>query len=91
MDPLVLAVDDFFTEEECDRYIGMSTQTGQADDKKPMQIRSRTVGKDAQAKAQRTSTTWFHHYSQVPELMAKASRLLGLDGISQWEEPQTVR
>jgi hypothetical protein len=23
--------------------------------------------------------------------MAKASRLLGLDGIDQWEEPQTVR
>jgi hypothetical protein len=24
-------------------------------------------------------------------LMAKASRLVGLDGIDQWEEPQTVR
>ncbi|KAL7526751.1 hypothetical protein ACHAXR_002652 [Thalassiosira sp. AJA248-18] len=29
---------------------------------------------------------------RVPELMAKASRLLGLEtGIARWEEPQTVR
>lgn len=53
--------------------------------------RSKTVGKDANAKSQRTSTTWFHHYRNVPELMVKASRLLGLDTIDRWEEPQTVR
>ncbi|KAL3805261.1 hypothetical protein ACHAW5_003226 [Stephanodiscus triporus] len=42
----------------------------------------------------RTSTTWFHHYAGVPELVAKASRLLGLDDVDdirRWEEPQTVR
>lgn len=93
MDPLILAIDDFFTDEECDRYIAMSENADQKSREKmsPMQIRSRTVGKDAQAKAQRTSTTWFHHYTKVPELMSKASRLLGLDSIDRWEEPQTVR
>lgn len=87
VDPLVLAIDDFFTDEECERYIDMSNKR----DKKVMQSRSPTVGKDAVAKAQRTSTTWYHHYHGVPELMAKASRLLGLDRIDHWEEPQTVR
>ena len=53
--------------------------------------RSKTVGKDKNAKSQRTSTTWFHHYKNVPELMSKASRLVGLDTIDRWEEPQTVR
>lgn len=94
MDPLVLAIDDFFSNDECDRYIQMSTDAGDkpsGEEKGPMQIRSRTVGKDANAKAQRTSTTWFHHYSQVPELMSKACRLLGLESIDKWEEPQTVR
>ena len=52
---------------------------------------SRTVGKDSRSQAQRTSTTWFHYYEGVPELMAKASRLLGLEDIQRWEEPQTVR
>jgi predicted 2-oxoglutarate/Fe(II)-dependent dioxygenase YbiX len=87
VDPMVLQIDDFFTDEECDRYVAMSL----SDKKQVMESRSPTVGKDANAKAQRTSTTWYHHYKGVPELMAKASRLLGLDGIDHWEEPQTVR
>jgi hypothetical protein len=91
VDPLVIAVDDFFTEEECDRYVAMSTTPNGSKKDSPFQTNSMTVGKDALAKAQRTSTTWFHHYKSVPELMAKASRLVGLDGIDQWEEPQTVR
>jgi predicted 2-oxoglutarate/Fe(II)-dependent dioxygenase YbiX len=84
---MVLQIDDFFTDEECDRYVTMSL----SDKKQVMESRSPTVGKDANAKAQRTSTTWYHHYKGVPELMSKASRLLGLDGIDHWEEPQTVR
>jgi hypothetical protein len=89
VDPLVLAIDDFFTNDECDRYIAMSENP--ADEKDLFQTRSKTVGKDSLSKAQRTSTTWFHHYKNVPELMSKASRLLGLDGIDHWEEAQTVR
>lgn len=97
VDPLVLAIDDFFTEEECDRYVDMSlssstkTDDGEAPQLESFQTRSKTVGKDAAAKSQRTSTTWFHHYKNVPELMAKATRLVGLDTLQHWEEPQTVR
>lgn len=101
-DPMVLAIDDFFTAEECDRYVQVSIDAEnnsgggdrEADERnlQPMLLgQSQTVGKDSRSKAQRTSTTWFHHYEGVPELMAKASRLLGLEGIGRWEEPQTVR
>lgn len=96
VDPLVLTIDDFFSAEECDRYVDMSLSPSSStgDDRTAVdsyETRSKTVGKDAAAKAQRTSTTWFHHYKNAPELMAKASRLIGLDGIDRWEEPQTVR
>lgn len=40
---------------------------------------------------QRTSTTWFHRFSAVPELMAKASALVGVPfEEGRWEEAQTV-
>jgi hypothetical protein len=91
VDPLVIAVDDFFTEDECNKYIAMSTAPSKNKNDSPFQTKSMTVGKDSLAKSQRTSTTWFHHYKNVPELMAKASRLVGLDNINRWEEPQTVR
>lgn len=89
MDPLVLAVDDFFTHDECDRYVQMSIAKEEQYD--VHESRSPTVGKDAAAKAQRTSTTFYHHYKNVPEFVGKASRLFGLDSITNWEEPQTVR
>lgn len=90
VDPLVVSVEDFFTDGECDRYIAMSEAPPSHVDS-PLQSRSKTVGKDVNAQSQRTSTTWFHHYKAVPELMAKASRLFGLDSCNQFEEPQTVR
>ncbi|KAI2501580.1 prolyl 4-hydroxylase alpha-subunit [Fragilaria crotonensis] len=90
VDPLVISVEDFFTMEECDRYIAMSQAPPKNFDS-PLQSRSKTVGKDSSAESQRTSTTWFHHYKAVPELMAKASRLFGLESIDRFEEPQTVR
>ena len=84
-----------YNDQECDRYVDMSLapvdDNGNQKTVDSFQTRSKTVGKDASAKAQRTSTTWFHHYRNVPELMAKASRLVGLDSIDRWEEPQTVR
>jgi hypothetical protein len=101
VDPMVLSIPHFFTAEECDRYVALCTKKVQGNmstnapnqlyDHDVMQSRSPTVGKDVTAKAQRTSTTFYHHYRNVPELMAKASRLLGLDNIDCWEEPQTVR
>jgi len=102
-DPMVLAIDEFFTSEECDKYVQISLdseeqqQTALSSSEKDPNLQplllgqSQTVGKDSRSKAQRTSTTWFHYYEGVPELMAKASRLLGLEGIERWEEPQTVR
>merc|ERR1719291_107697 len=93
---MILAIDDFFTMEECDRYVQISidseqNQGGQGPLQPLLLGQSQTVGKDSRSQAQRTSTTWFHHYEGVPELMAKASRLLGLPDITRFEEPQTVR
>jgi len=90
VDPLVLSIDNFFTDEECDRYIEASLNHKNSKGN-VMMSRSPTVGKDAAAKAQRTSTTFYHMYKGVPELMSRASRLLGLSSITHWEEPQTVR
>jgi len=95
LDPLILQVDDFFSEKECDRYVEMSlapvNDHGNQKTVDSFQTRSKTVGTDSTAKSQRTSTTWFHYYKNVPELISKASRLVGLDSIDRWEEPQTVR
>lgn len=94
VDPLVLSVQSFLTDEECDRYVQMSESPStiiETPKDAPLQTQSKTVGKDTAAKSQRTSTTWFHHFRQLPELVAKGSRLLGLEAIDQWEEPQTVR
>jgi hypothetical protein len=96
-DPMVLAIDDFLTQEECDRCIQVSldaesNKSTEENTLSPLLIgKSLTVGKDSRSQAQRTSTTWFHYYEGMPELMCKASRLLGLEGIERWEEPQTVR
>jgi hypothetical protein len=85
VDPLVLSISDFFTHEECDQYVRM-VQTSNL-----LESRSPTVGKDQYSKSQRTSTTWYNEYKNVPELLAKACRLLGLSDICHWEEPQIVR
>jgi hypothetical protein len=93
VDPMVLAVDDFFTEDECDKYVDLCKKPKKrtSSNDMPMMSRSKTMGKDSLAKAQRTSTTWFHHFKSVPEIVSKATRLMGLDTIGRWEEPQTVR
>mmetsp|Transcript_9898 Transcript_9898/g.12543 ORF Transcript_9898/g.12543 Transcript_9898/m.12543 type:complete len:463 (-) Transcript_9898:327-1715(-) len=93
VDPMVLAVDDFLTCEECDKYVDLcrNPKKRTSNNDMPLMSRSKTVGKDSSSKAQRTSTTWFHHFKSVPELVAKATRLMGLDTIDRWEEPQTVR
>lgn len=93
VDPMVLAVDEFLTPEACDEYVDLCANPKKrtSNNDMPMMSRSKTVGKDSLSKAQRTSTTWYHHFKSVPELMAKASRLMGLRNIDRWEEPQTVR
>ncbi|CAM9615876.1 unnamed protein product [Scytosiphon promiscuus] len=91
-DPVVFEVENFFTPQECNAYVAMSTmkQSGRRKgDLEPMELQSATT--NSQFQQQRTSTTWFHHYSAAPELVAKASLLLGVDDYCKWEEPQTVR
>lgn len=91
-DPVVFEVEDFFTPQECNTYVAMSTvkQSGRRKGGlKPMELQSATTG--SQFQQQRTSTTWFHAYASAPELVAKASLLLGVDDYCKWEEPQTVR
>ena len=75
VDPMVLAIDDFFTSDECDAYVDLckNPKKRTSNNDMPMMSRSKTVGKDSLAKAQRTSTTWFHHFKSVPELVAKVS------------------
>ncbi len=76
IDPLILAVDDFFTSEECDAYVNLckAPLKRTLNNDMPMMSRSKTVGRDSFAQAQRTSTTWYHHFKNVPELLAKVSR-----------------
>lgn len=90
IDPLILEVGDFFTADECDKYIQLAMKPN-PELTPTVEIQSKTVGKNARDRAQRTSTTWFNHYKSTPELMGKASRLLGLTSIDRWEEPQIVR
>ncbi|CAM9317500.1 unnamed protein product [Ascophyllum nodosum] len=98
-EPPVIGVDDFFTAEECDAYVSRSLSPapapladGGSDVARPHMQRSATLGADVDSVAQRTSTTWFHRYSAVPELMAKASALVGIPfDEGRWEEAQTVR
>lgn len=93
-DPVVLEVEDFFTPKECETYVKMSTEAQSGRRKggfKSKEIRSATTSAQSHFQQQRTSTTWFHHYASAPELLAKASALLGLEDYRLWEEPQTVR
>lgn len=73
MDPMVLCVDDFFSDQECNDYIALceNPKKRTSNNDMPMMSSSKTVGKDSLAKAQRTSTTWFHHFKGAPALMAK--------------------
>lgn len=91
-DPVVFEVENFFSPQECDAYVAMSTlkQSGRRKGGlEPMELQSATTS--SQFQQQRTSTTWFHAYASAPELIAKASLLLGVDDYRKWEEPQTVR
>eukprot|EP00977_Amphora_coffeiformis_P030343 scaffold46423_cov191-Amphora_coffeaeformis.AAC.4 len=85
IDPLVLAIDNFMSESECEEHIDLASSTALHSQTSP------TVGVGKEARAQRTSTTWYHAYEKVPTFLTKASALLGLPNIDGWEEVQTVR
>lgn len=84
--PPVLAVENFFTKEECDdvKRVALSEE-----ERGPVKVQSATFSALAQSK--RTSTSWFCYYSQVPALIAKAHHILGIPTLEQMEEPQIVR
>lgn len=77
--PPVLAIDNFFTTEEC------SSIKAAADS--AHQVNSATF---SGALSTRTSTSWFCRYPDVPLLLAKANQLLNIP-LETMEEPQLVR
>jgi hypothetical protein len=85
--PLVLMIDSFSTRQECQKYMNLATTTTVKETQSP------TAGGNLNAaiRDQRTNTICFHYYETVPELLAKACRLLGMRDIRNWEEVQTVR
>lgn len=86
--PPVLAIDNFFSDGECDEYIALSSEDETHDGGGALKVDSKTFSLSL---ATRTSTTWFLHYRQVPTLLAKTSRLLADLPIERIEEPQLVR
>jgi len=89
--PPVLAIDNFFTAEECleTQRVAMPSERGDPNEQfAPVQIESKTFSPLAQSK--RTSTSWFCYYRSVPTLLAKARDVLGIP-LEQMEEPQIVR
>lgn len=84
--PPVLAIENFFTPEECDATRSVVETTTQAAGP-PVQVGSRTF---AGAISRRTSTSWFCFYGQHPALLARAVHVLGLE-LPNMEEPQVVR
>ena len=95
--PPVLAIENFFTDEECNSVvdIALSAERNQqkfdrsSQEQGPVQVQSATFSALAQSK--RTSTSWFCYYSQVPTLLAKAQKVIGIPILEQMEEPQIVR
>lgn len=96
--PPVLAIENFFTEDECSDVTEIAQFAEKAQqnrgnnnnqEKGPVQVQSATFSALAQSK--RTSTSWFCYYSQVPTLLAKAQKVLGIPTLEQMEEPQIVR
>lgn len=84
-DPLVLTIDGFLSDEECDNLIRSSED---AKNGEVMQVASQTIDKDSMSKAARQSTTYYH--KNAKDFVSAASMLLGVNS-SHFEEPQTVK
>lgn len=85
--PPVLAIDHFFSREECMAVQDITKSDGDAA-AAALKVASATFSPLASSK--RTSTSWFCFYQQMPTLLAKAHAMLGIP-IQQMEEPQIVR
>lgn len=82
LDPAVLVVDDFMPHAECDRLMELA-RSGEA-----YEVQSATFS--ALTASARTSTTWYVHHTEVPELVGRVCELTGV-APSTLEEPQIVR
>jgi hypothetical protein len=80
-DPLVLEIVSFFDDRLCDEYIARAVERGE-------RYSSQTFA--ANTATQRTSTTWYLKYDQVPEFLLKANQLTN-KLIETYEEPQVVK
>lgn len=80
-DPLIIEVDNFFSESACDKYIQLAQDEG-------AMYGSQTFSNGAGST--RSSTTWYIPYGIVPEFLNNLSKLLG-KSIYTFEEPQVVR
>eukprot|EP01038_Epipyxis_sp_PR26KG_P015738 gene15738-21305_t len=80
-DPPVFEIPHFFSDELCDTYIQRADSVGKM-------YNSQTFSIDYSTK--RTSTTWYLHYKDVPELIHHANKLTNIP-ITHFEEPQIVR
>ncbi len=91
--PPVLAIENFFTDDECNTYMDITKDKDENSNNNQsssvMKINSATFSTLAYSK--RTSTTWYCHYNQVPELLSKVKLLLNNLPLEQMEEAQIVR
>lgn len=89
--PPVLEISNFLTDAECNdlRTVAVEHDEGRAgsDLVGPVRVESRTF---PGALSKRTSTSWFCRYSDVPQLLARASQVLNVS-LETIEEPQLVR
>ena len=81
--PPIYEIDNFFDSELCDDYIKRAQSLGE---KRESQTFSTQYG----VSSVRTSTTWYHLYKQVPEMLLRIREILNIP-IERYEEPQIVR
>lgn len=96
VDPPVLTIDNFLTEEECDNLLSMTNVSPPQGAGRVIQMESRTSASNRVRSGDtslRRSTTWYVRYAapQVVPLLRAAADLLPSISVKQMEEVQLVR
>lgn len=86
----VLAVDNFFTKEECQYCLDLVQSSSDGNNDDAVEVRSATFSSSL-AQSKRTSTTWYVKYRAVTTFLAKLTGLLSNISLDQCEEAQIVR
>ena len=88
----VYCIENFFRTDECSKVktlvVPDATGNDASNGDSVLQVNSATFSPLAQS--QRTSTTWFCHYAQMPTLLAKATHIIKKPQ-HHMEEPQIVQ